>query len=95
LAEQLAYNMDCLEAMRLMPDKAFDLAVVDPPYGINICSKTVNVEREREREREQQGSEAARHSEVKIQVGGGLLSRPKSTTHSTIKSRQMPNTFRS
>ena len=28
-----AFNMDCLEAMRSMPDKAFDLAVVDPPYG--------------------------------------------------------------
>ena len=25
--------MDCLEAMKQMPDKAFDLAVVDPPYG--------------------------------------------------------------
>ena len=30
----LAYNQDCLAAMREMPDKAFDLAVVDPPYGI-------------------------------------------------------------
>lgn len=30
----IAYNMDCMEAMRKMPDKAFDLAVVDPPYGI-------------------------------------------------------------
>lgn len=30
----IAYNMDCLEAMRQMPDNAFDLAVVDPPYGI-------------------------------------------------------------
>lgn len=28
-----AYNMDCLAAMREMPDKAFDLAVVDPIYG--------------------------------------------------------------
>ena len=28
--------MDCMEAMRKMPDKCFDLAVVDPPYGINI-----------------------------------------------------------
>lgn len=28
----IAYNMDCMEAMRKMPDKAFDLAVVDPPY---------------------------------------------------------------
>lgn len=28
------YLGDCLEAMRAMPDKAFDLAIVDPPYGI-------------------------------------------------------------
>lgn len=27
------FNMDCMEAMRQMPDKAFDLAIVDPPYG--------------------------------------------------------------
>ena len=31
-----AYNMDCMEAMREMPDKFFDLAVVDPPYGLSI-----------------------------------------------------------
>lgn len=30
----VAYCMDCMEAMRAMPDGAFDLAVVDPPYGI-------------------------------------------------------------
>ena len=24
---------DCMEAMREFPDKFFDLAVVDPPYG--------------------------------------------------------------
>ena len=30
----IAYNQACLEAMREMPDKAFDLAIVDPPYGI-------------------------------------------------------------
>lgn len=29
----IAYNMDCVEAMRGMPDKCFDLAVVDPIYG--------------------------------------------------------------
>ena len=27
------YNMDCMEGMRQFPDKFFDLAVVDPPYG--------------------------------------------------------------
>jgi site-specific DNA-methyltransferase (adenine-specific) len=27
-------NMDCMEFMKQFPDKFFDLAVVDPPYGI-------------------------------------------------------------
>lgn len=27
------YNMDCMEAMKEIPDKVFDLAIVDPPYG--------------------------------------------------------------
>lgn len=27
-------NMDCLKFMRTLPDKAFDLAISDPPYGI-------------------------------------------------------------
>ena len=29
----IAYNVDCMEYMATLPDKAFDLAVVDPPYG--------------------------------------------------------------
>jgi len=28
------YLMDCIEGMKQFPDKIFDLAVVDPPYGI-------------------------------------------------------------
>jgi len=28
------YNRDCLEAMKEMPDNAYSLALVDPPYGI-------------------------------------------------------------
>ena len=27
--------MDCMEYMKDIPDKFFDLAIVDPPYGIN------------------------------------------------------------
>jgi len=30
------YNSDCLPAMRKMVDNQYDLAIVDPPYGINI-----------------------------------------------------------
>lgn len=43
----VAYNEDCIQGMKRYPDKYFDLAVVDPPYG---GSQTVNVERERETE---------------------------------------------
>ena len=28
------FNQDCMEAIKEMPDKAYDLAIVDPPYGI-------------------------------------------------------------
>lgn len=29
-----AFNCDCMEYMKTVPDKYFDLAVVDPPYGV-------------------------------------------------------------
>ena len=29
------FNMDCMEYMKNIPDKFFDIAIVDPPYGIN------------------------------------------------------------
>lgn len=32
------YNMDCMEGMASFPDKFFDLAIVDPPYGIGCMS---------------------------------------------------------
>ena len=30
-----AYNMDCMEYMRSIPDQHFDIAIVDPPYGLD------------------------------------------------------------
>ena len=32
--ESVAYNCDCMDFLRTLPDKSFDLAVVDVPYGI-------------------------------------------------------------
>jgi site-specific DNA-methyltransferase (adenine-specific) len=32
------YNMDCMDGMAHIPDKYFELAIVDPPYGIDINS---------------------------------------------------------
>ena len=45
----LAFNADCMDLLRALPDKSVVLACVDPPYG-DASSQTVNVERERERE---------------------------------------------
>jgi len=30
------FNMDCMDAMREMGDNQFDLAIVNPPYGIGV-----------------------------------------------------------
>lgn len=34
------YNMDCMDGMKEFPDKYFDLAIVDPPYG-GACDENV------------------------------------------------------
>lgn len=36
MSESIALNIDCMEYMATLPDKAFDLAIVDPPYGIGM-----------------------------------------------------------
>lgn len=34
-------NVDCLEYMRSLPDKHFDLCIADPPYGIGIANDSI------------------------------------------------------
>lgn len=34
MSKSIVYNSDCLEAMKQMANNEFDLAIVDPPYGI-------------------------------------------------------------
>jgi site-specific DNA-methyltransferase (adenine-specific) len=48
--ESIVFNEDCIQVMKRYPDKWFDLAVVDPPYGIgfgefNRTNKASNGER--------------------------------------------------
>ena len=40
-------NIDCMEYMKDQPDNAFDLAIVDPPYGIGISSNPVRQKHEK------------------------------------------------
>jgi len=39
------YNADCMDIMKQYPDKHFDLAIVDPPYGIKISSTQKSAQR--------------------------------------------------
>lgn len=41
------YNMDCMDYMATLPDKYFDLAIVDPPYGIGIANNPVRQSHEK------------------------------------------------
>ena len=35
------YNEDCMAGMKRYPDKHFDLAIVDPPYGGGVQSLAI------------------------------------------------------
>ena len=37
------YLMDNIELMKHYPDKYFDLAVVDPPYGLDLANMDMGV----------------------------------------------------
>ena len=39
----VVYNEDCVEALKRFNDKYFDLAIVDPPYGIDMGNKINSV----------------------------------------------------
>lgn len=43
------YNMDCMEGMKQFPDKYFEMAIVDPPYGIGkfTCNAHTTVDGKR------------------------------------------------
>lgn len=45
-APSKVYLMDCIEGMKHYPDNFFDLAIVDPPYGLNIA-KTGSIGRDK------------------------------------------------
>lgn len=38
VSRSAVYNMDCVEFMRLVPDKFFHLAIVDPPYSVGASN---------------------------------------------------------
>lgn len=78
---------DCLPAMREMPDRAFDLAVVDPPYGLDsklVCGGTWASNRKREysgwdkKPTQEYFNELFRTSKNQFIFGGNYFSLPAS-----------------
>jgi len=43
MAEINFYNIDCIEFMKTKPDNHYDLAIVDPPYGIDLANMNMGI----------------------------------------------------
>lgn len=92
------YNMDCMEAMKQFPDGFFDLAIVDPPYGINVTGRHKAGAMVGGRERPFGGKHTNTNDRGGTAVNAGVcalrgkwaraVSAPNFTTPSTINARR-------
>lgn len=67
------HNMDCMEYMRNIPDKFFELAVVDPPYGINAPNMSMGSNMNRRHGGYNGESTAQRLKRKRFNQGAGKL----------------------
>ena len=37
------HQIDCMDFMRALPDKAYELAIVDPPYGLDLANMNMGI----------------------------------------------------
>lgn len=65
--------MDCMEYMRSIPDKFFELAVVDPPFGINAPNMTMGTNMNRKHGGYNGESVAQRLKKGRLNQGAGKL----------------------
>lgn len=83
-----------MEGMKRYPDKYFDLAIVDPPYGINIGRQGMGagggVAPHKNRSHTQVGGGGISEAR-KMQIGGGHLSTPKFTRLLMTATHQKPS----
>lgn len=92
-------NIDCMEYMKTLPDKAFDLAIVDPPYGIGISSNPVRQQHskknwDKEIPKKEYFSELFRVSGEQIIWGGNyFLDFLRNTQGFLIWDKQQPHEF--
>lgn len=67
------YNMDCMEGMKQFPDKYFELAIVDPPYGINAPKMAMGTNKSRKGDGYPGVSTAERLRKGRLNQGAGKL----------------------
>ena len=67
------YNTDCMEYMKSIPDKFFDLAIVDPPYGINAPNMNMGTNMNRKHGGYNGESVAQRLKKGRLNRGAGKL----------------------
>lgn len=67
------YNMDCMDYMKSIPDKFFDLSIVDPPYGINAPNMTMGTNMNRRHGGYNGESVAQRLKKGRLNQGAGKL----------------------
>ena len=65
------YRMDCMEGMKQIPDKYFELSIVDPPYGINAANMGMGENKNRNDGRHREGSTAQRLKKGRLNQGAG------------------------
>lgn len=60
--------MDCMEYMKTLPDNAFDLAIVDPPYGLGEAGKRSGTRTSKAGAKKFWGTKNTRGTEIKSTV---------------------------
>ena len=87
--------MDCMEGMKRFPDKYFDLAIVDPPYGIDVGTASMGAgggvapHRNRSAANIKGGRFTSEEQNNLVTVGGVSASRPKFITRLMIQKSRM------
>lgn len=66
-------NADCMEYMRSVPDGYFDLAIVDPPYGINANKMSMGANKKRSDGWSRGDSTAVKVRKGRLNQGSGKL----------------------
>jgi site-specific DNA-methyltransferase (adenine-specific) len=67
------YLGDCMKYMATLPDNAFDLAIVDPPYGINAPAMSMGQNLNRDDGFKRTESTAVKIRKGRLNSGGGKL----------------------